>query len=202
LARNSATSAARTLEATGLPPSALELEITETVFQTGPATVESLRQLRALGVAIALDDFGIGYSSLTSLEQLPISRVKLDRLLIAAVDSNPRSAAIVRSIVALCHGLGLQVVALRSDRRTGFSAGQSGRGERRRSRGAGRQRARAAHPGGGRAAAASRGGRIPGVRRQLGPAARYLKAVPAPAWRARQVHGAPWLTAAQPHATC
>ncbi len=102
---------ARTLEATGLPPSALELEITETVFQTGPATVESLRQLRALGVAIALDDFGIGYSSLTSLEQLPISRVKLDRLLIAAVDSNPRSAAIVRSIVALCHGLGLQVVA-------------------------------------------------------------------------------------------
>jgi len=62
-------------------------------------------------VAVALDDFGIGYSSLTSLEQLPISRVKLDRQLTAAVDSNPRSAAIVRSVVALCHGLGLQVVA-------------------------------------------------------------------------------------------
>jgi EAL domain-containing protein (putative c-di-GMP-specific phosphodiesterase class I) len=60
---------------------------------------------------VALDDFGIGYSSLTSLEQLPITRVKLDRLLIAGVDTNPRSAAIVRSIVALCHGLGLQVVA-------------------------------------------------------------------------------------------
>src|SRR6266550_972244 len=102
---------ARTLAATGLPASALELEITETVFQTGPAIVESLRRLRALGVAIALDDFGIGYSSLTSLEQLPISRVKLDRQLTAAVDTNPRSAAIVRSIVALCHGLGLQVVA-------------------------------------------------------------------------------------------
>jgi diguanylate cyclase (GGDEF)-like protein len=102
---------ARTLEATGLPASALELEITETVFQTGGATIESLRRLRALGVAIALDDFGIGYSSLTSLEQLPISRVKLDRLLVAGVDTNPRSAAIVRSIVALCHGLGLQVVA-------------------------------------------------------------------------------------------
>jgi diguanylate cyclase (GGDEF)-like protein len=102
---------ARTLEITRLPPSALELEITETVFQTGPSTIESLRRLRALGVAIALDDFGIGYSSLTSLEQLPITRVKLDRLLIAAVDSNARSAAIVRSIVALCHGLGLQVVA-------------------------------------------------------------------------------------------
>jgi EAL domain-containing protein (putative c-di-GMP-specific phosphodiesterase class I) len=102
---------ARVLEITKLPPSALELEITETVFQTGPATVDSLRRLRALGVAIALDDFGIGYSSLTSLEQLPITRVKLDRLLIAGIDTNPRSAAIVRSIVALCHGLGLQVVA-------------------------------------------------------------------------------------------
>jgi diguanylate cyclase (GGDEF)-like protein len=109
---------ARTLELTGLPASALELEITETVFQTGPNTIESLRQLRALGVSIALDDFGIGYSSLTSLEQLPITRVKLDRLLIAGVDSNARSAAIVRSIVALCHGLGLQVVAEGVERNT------------------------------------------------------------------------------------
>ena len=64
-----------------------------------------------MGVAIALDDFGIGYSSLTSLEQLPITRVKLDRMLVEAVDSSPRSAAIARSIIALCHGLGLQVVA-------------------------------------------------------------------------------------------
>ncbi|MBS0365443.1 MAG: EAL domain-containing protein [Proteobacteria bacterium] len=101
----------RTLELTRLPPSALELEITETVFQTGQATIESLRRLRQLGVSIALDDFGIGYSSLTSLEQLPITRVKLDRLLVAGVDSKPRTAAIVRSIVALCHGLGLAVVA-------------------------------------------------------------------------------------------
>jgi diguanylate cyclase (GGDEF)-like protein len=102
---------ARTLEATGLPASALELEITETVVQTGSAVIESLHQLRALGVSIALDDFGMGYSSLTSLEQLPITRVKLDRLLVAGVDTNPRAAAIVRSVVALCHGLGLQVVA-------------------------------------------------------------------------------------------
>jgi diguanylate cyclase (GGDEF)-like protein len=102
---------ARALEVTGLPASALELELTETVFQTGAATIDSLRRLRELGVSIALDDFGIGYSSLTSLEQLPITRVKLDRMLVEGVDSNPRSAAIVRSIVALCHGLGLQVVA-------------------------------------------------------------------------------------------
>jgi diguanylate cyclase (GGDEF)-like protein len=101
----------RALEVTGLPPSALELELTETVFQTGAATIDSLRRLRDLGVSIALDDFGIGYSSLTSLEQLPITRVKLDRQLVDNVDTNPRSAAIVRSIVALCHGLGLEVVA-------------------------------------------------------------------------------------------
>jgi diguanylate cyclase (GGDEF)-like protein len=102
---------ASALESTGLPASALELELTETVLQTGSATIDALRRLRELGVSIALDDFGIGYSSLTSLEQLPINRVKLDRMLIEGVDSNPRSAAIVRSIVTLCHGLGLQVVA-------------------------------------------------------------------------------------------
>jgi EAL domain-containing protein (putative c-di-GMP-specific phosphodiesterase class I) len=99
------------LEVTNLPPNALELELTEMVFQTGATTIEALRRLRAMGVTIALDDFGIGYSSLTSLEQLPITRVKLDRMLVEAVDSNPRSAAIARSIIALCHGLGLQVIA-------------------------------------------------------------------------------------------
>ncbi|HTW39166.1 MAG TPA: EAL domain-containing protein [Steroidobacteraceae bacterium] len=102
---------AQALDAAGLPPSALELELTETVMQTGPATIQALEQLRELGVDIALDDFGIGYSSLTSLEQLPITRVKLDRTLTEALDTNSRSAAIARSVIALCHGLGLQVVA-------------------------------------------------------------------------------------------
>jgi EAL domain-containing protein (putative c-di-GMP-specific phosphodiesterase class I) len=99
------------LEVTGLPANALELELTESVFQTGASTIEALGKLRSLGVSIALDDFGIGYSSLTSLEQLPITRVKLDRMLVESVDTNPRSAAIARSIIALCHGLGLQVIA-------------------------------------------------------------------------------------------
>ena len=101
----------RALEVTGLPANALELELTETVLQTGSATVDSLRRLRDQGISVALDDFGTGYSSLTSLEQLPISRVKLDRMLIEGIDTNPRSAAIVRSIVALSHGLGLHVIA-------------------------------------------------------------------------------------------
>ena len=60
---------------------------------------------------MALDDFGTGYSSLASLAQLPITRVKLDRTLIEGIDRSPRSAAIARSVIALCHGLGLEVVA-------------------------------------------------------------------------------------------
>ncbi|HEY6454151.1 MAG TPA: EAL domain-containing protein [Steroidobacteraceae bacterium] len=99
------------LSVTGLPGNALEVEITETVIQTGPATLVALQRLRTLGVAVALDDFGTGYSSLASLAQLPITRVKLDRTLIEEIDRSPRSAAIARSVIALCHGLGLEVVA-------------------------------------------------------------------------------------------
>jgi EAL domain-containing protein (putative c-di-GMP-specific phosphodiesterase class I) len=99
------------LSVTGLPGDALEIEITETVIQTAPATLDALQKLRSLGVAVALDDFGTGYSSLASLAQLPITRVKLDRTLIEGIDRSPRSAAIARSVIALCHGLGLDVVA-------------------------------------------------------------------------------------------
>ena len=99
------------LSVTGLPGDALEVEITESVIQTGPATLVALQRLRTLGVAVALDDFGTGYSSLASLAQLPITRVKLDRTLIEGIDRSPRSAAIARSVIALCHGLGLEVVA-------------------------------------------------------------------------------------------
>jgi diguanylate cyclase (GGDEF)-like protein len=92
-----------------LPPHAIELELTETMLQTGAVTVETLHGLRMLGVDTALDDFGTGYSSLTSIEQLPLSRVKLDRSVINGIDRNPRSAAIVHSIIGLCRNLGLQV---------------------------------------------------------------------------------------------
>lgn len=92
-----------------VPSSALELELTETAFQTGTATIEALRKARDLGVAIALDDFGTGYSSLTSLSRLPLSRVKIDRSLIADIGHNNRAAAIARSIIAVCHSLGLEV---------------------------------------------------------------------------------------------
>ena len=94
-----------------LPARCVEIELTETVLQTGPATIETLRCLRAHGVAIALDDFGTGYSSLASLEKLPLTRIKLDQSLIASIDTSARSAAIARAIIGLCHGLGLEMTA-------------------------------------------------------------------------------------------
>jgi diguanylate cyclase (GGDEF)-like protein len=99
------------LEQHSLPPECLEIELTENVLQTGANTIATLHRLREIGVSIALDDFGTGYSSLTSLERLPLTRVKIDRSLIATLDSGGRSPAIVRSIVGLCHSLGLQVTA-------------------------------------------------------------------------------------------
>ena len=94
-----------------LPAHCIEIELTENVLQTGAATIEVLHQLRRHGVAIALDDFGIGFSSLASLEQLPLTRVKLDRALIAGIHTSARSAAIARALVGLCHNIGLEVTA-------------------------------------------------------------------------------------------
>jgi diguanylate cyclase (GGDEF)-like protein len=106
------------LQQYALPPTCLELELTENILQTGAATVAALHRLRALGVSIALDDFGIGYSSLTSLERLPLTRVKIDRSLIANIDSGTRAPAIVRSIIGLSRSLGLQVTAEGVERST------------------------------------------------------------------------------------
>jgi diguanylate cyclase (GGDEF)-like protein len=111
-----------------LSPECLEIELTENVLQTGPATIATLHRLRELGVSIALDDFGTGYSSLTSLEQLPLSRVKIDRSLIASIDQGGRSPSIVRSIIGLCHSLGLQVTAEGVERPTQLSVLLTDRG--------------------------------------------------------------------------
>jgi diguanylate cyclase (GGDEF)-like protein len=94
-----------------VPATCIELELTETVLQTGSATIAALRVLQSHDIRIALDDFGTGYSSLTSLEQLPLSRIKLDRSLIASIDTSFRAAAIARAIIDLCAGLGLEVTA-------------------------------------------------------------------------------------------
>jgi diguanylate cyclase (GGDEF)-like protein len=99
------------LEEYRLPPRCIEIELTETVLQTEAATIEVLQELRRLDISIALDDFGSGYSSLSSLERLPLTRVKLDRSLIDSIDTSGRSLAIARAIIGLCENLGLEVTA-------------------------------------------------------------------------------------------
>src|SRR5690606_11230013 len=95
----------------GLPPAALEIELTETVLQTGAGTIEGLGRLRQMGISVALDDFGTGYSSLASLEQLPLDRVKLDRSLVARIDCSARAASIASAIINLCRDLGVAITA-------------------------------------------------------------------------------------------
>ena len=94
-----------------LPPHCIEIELTETVLQTGAACIDALRELREIGVGVALDDFGTGFSSLASLQHLPLTRVKLDRTLIGAIDSDARALAIANAVTALSAKLGLAVTA-------------------------------------------------------------------------------------------
>ncbi len=104
------------LLSSGLPPSALELELTETVVMKNcKHAAERLGQLRELGISTAIDDFGTGYSSLTYLQNLPIDTLKIDQSFVRNLDplSNGESGngAIVRAIVTLAQQLGLRVVA-------------------------------------------------------------------------------------------
>lgn len=100
------------LAKTGLPASALMLEITEsTLITASKHIIQQLEKLRASGVTIAIDDFGTGFSSLSTLADLPIDVIKLDRLFIAQANSNPKYNEILHSISELGHKLGLKIVA-------------------------------------------------------------------------------------------
>jgi diguanylate cyclase (GGDEF)-like protein/PAS domain S-box-containing protein len=100
------------LEASGLPPELLELEVTEGVLLSGiDKAISMLESLRDLGVQVAIDDFGTGFSSLSYLRQLPITKVKLDRSFIIDVTTDRGSAAIVQGVITMAHHLGLLVVA-------------------------------------------------------------------------------------------
>ncbi len=97
---------------TGLAPARLELEITEGVLVDDFARgLSILRRLKLLGVRIAMDDFGTGYSSLSYLQSFPFDKIKIDQSFISKVKSNPQSAAIVRAVIGLAHGLNLPVLA-------------------------------------------------------------------------------------------
>jgi EAL domain-containing protein (putative c-di-GMP-specific phosphodiesterase class I) len=94
----------------GLPPQMLELEITENVALDFKET-ELLQRLRDKGVNLAFDDFGTGYASLSYLLKFPLSRIKIDRSFIMKTAESANDAAIVRSLIAMAHNLGLEVIA-------------------------------------------------------------------------------------------
>ena len=100
------------LAETGLDPRRLELEITESVLIDSPAAgLLVLRRLHAMGVKIAMDDFGKGYSSLSSLQTFPFDKIKIDREFIANLGANENSAAIVRAVIGLGSSLNVPVIA-------------------------------------------------------------------------------------------
>ena len=100
------------LESTGLAPHRLELEITETaLFDDFDAALEGLRRLKLLGVRVAMDDFGTGFSSLSTLHSFPFDKLKIDRSFVKAIHVDDRATAIVRAVLGLGHSLSIPVVA-------------------------------------------------------------------------------------------
>lgn len=100
-------------EARGVPPTCLEVEVTETVF-LGPSARNvpaALRQLHEAGVTIALDDFGTGYASLSHLKQFPVDHIKIDRSFVCDLATNEGDAAIVGAVIGLGRSLGMTVTA-------------------------------------------------------------------------------------------
>ena len=103
---------AKHLQANEIPPDALTLEVTETevMADLGQAS-RVLNQLAELGVRIAIDDYGTGYSSLAYLHRLPVKELKIDRSFVTNLPNDLSNAIIVRSSIAMAHSLGLSVVA-------------------------------------------------------------------------------------------
>jgi diguanylate cyclase (GGDEF)-like protein len=102
----------RILADTGIPPSALELELTESVLMANAVqTANKLQAFREIGVSLAIDDFGTGYSSLAYLKRLPITTIKIDKEFIGDLSRDPDDAAITSTVIAMAHSLGLNVVA-------------------------------------------------------------------------------------------
>lgn len=99
------------LRETNLPPETVELEITENSTLNFDDAAETLQKLHDKGVRIAFDDFGTGYASLSYLTRFPLSRIKIDRSFVRKIAEDGDAAAIVRSLIAMAHNLGLEVIA-------------------------------------------------------------------------------------------
>jgi diguanylate cyclase (GGDEF)-like protein/PAS domain S-box-containing protein len=103
---------AAALEASGLPPDRLELEITESVLLLDDdVNLSLLRELREMGLRIALDDFGTGYSSLSYLQRFPFDKLKIDRSLVSRVAEGEGGRAVIRAVIAMCRALGISITA-------------------------------------------------------------------------------------------
>jgi diguanylate cyclase (GGDEF)-like protein/PAS domain S-box-containing protein len=99
------------LKESGLDPLRLQLELTESVILKNiDAGVQTIEQLKEIGVKVSIDDFGTGYSSLSYLQKMPVHAVKIDRSFVADVDSNAASVSMIRSVIALARAVGLAVV--------------------------------------------------------------------------------------------
>ncbi|MEO8119524.1 MAG: EAL domain-containing protein [Rhodoferax sp.] len=99
------------LDESGLPPEALELEITESVIMNVGDAIGALKRLRELGVRLALDDFGTGYSSLAYLTLLPIKTLKIDRSFVTGIGDNRGDESIIQAVIGMARSLGLSTVA-------------------------------------------------------------------------------------------
>lgn len=100
------------LQVTGLQPKYLELEITETAaMQDVSDSIRMLQQLRQIGVQVAMDDFGTGYSSLSMIKRFPLDSLKIDQSFVKELVQDSSNVAIAKAVIALGHGLGLQVLA-------------------------------------------------------------------------------------------
>ncbi len=96
----------------GVPAALLKLEVTESAIMTDPVRAKGvLERLAALGVALSIDDFGAGYTSLAQLKNLPVNELKVDRSFVMTMQTDTSNSMIVRSVVELGHNLGLSAVA-------------------------------------------------------------------------------------------
>ncbi len=110
------------LDLSGLEPRWLELELTESlVMRDVTDTANQLERLRELGVKVAVDDFGTGYSSLAYLQRLPLDTLKIDRAFVMELGAERDTLPLVRALVTLAHGLGMEVVAEGIETRSQFN---------------------------------------------------------------------------------
>jgi diguanylate cyclase (GGDEF)-like protein len=113
------------MQASGVGPGCLELEITESMSMSDPEkSIATMQSLRELGVSLSIDDFGTGYSSLSYLKRFPIDKLKIDRSFVSDITHSSEGLAIIQAVIAMAHRLNLKVVAegVETERQLSFLA--------------------------------------------------------------------------------